>query len=136
MGVLTLPKAAAALGVSPRTLGRWIDAGAPVARRGRRGRGDATLIDPAAVRAWRRAQGGADALRAFAGRVPELLAIAHVEAYEMAHGPKAAAAANTCATWYLSAMTLLDALRAEVPDIGELQALPVEIERLRKIGNA
>src|SRR5690606_32463639 len=85
MTALPIPAAAAQLGVSTPTLKRWLRQGAPVARRGRRGRGCRTLIDPEAIRAWRRAQDADHAqveavLRALAGRIPELLADAAEEA--------------------------------------------------------
>lgn len=53
---LPINEAARQLGVHRRTLTSWIDRGAPVVRQGRRGRGAPTLVDPAAVRAWRAAQ--------------------------------------------------------------------------------
>lgn len=55
--VMPLKEAAGELGVSSITLRRWIAQGAPVARRGGRGRGNATLIVPDAVKAWH--EGGA-----------------------------------------------------------------------------
>lgn len=53
---LPIDDAARQLGVHRRTLTTWIEHGAPVVRQGRRGRGAPTLIDPAAVRAWRATQ--------------------------------------------------------------------------------
>lgn len=47
--------AARVLGVPVGTVRRWIRDGAPVARRGRRGRGHAVLVDPEAVTRWREA---------------------------------------------------------------------------------
>ena len=78
-----LPEAARALGVSTSTLRRWMQAGAPVARRGRRGRGCRALLDPVAVQAWREGErGDADAaLRDLAGRLPELIGDAMAEAF-------------------------------------------------------
>lgn len=48
-----IAQAAQALGVSSITLRRWIAQGAPVAKRGSRGRGHSTLVIPAAVLAWK-----------------------------------------------------------------------------------
>lgn len=53
---LPINEAARQLGVHRRTLTTWINRGAPVASQGRPGRGTPTLVDPAAVRAWRAAQ--------------------------------------------------------------------------------
>lgn len=53
MTALAIPDAASELGVSTCTLRRWIAAGCPVARRGGRGRGRLTMVDPERVRAWR-----------------------------------------------------------------------------------
>lgn len=57
MSGVPIAQAAQALDVSSITLRRWIAQGCPVARRGGRGRGRATLVDVQAVRAWR--EGGA-----------------------------------------------------------------------------
>lgn len=52
-GPVPVPAAARELRVSEITLRRWVRDGAPVVLRGGRGRGNATLICPDAVRAWR-----------------------------------------------------------------------------------
>ncbi|WP_162434816.1 helix-turn-helix domain-containing protein [Pseudoxanthomonas koreensis] len=130
---LTLREAARALGISPRTLRRWLSAGAPVARRGRRGTGGAALIDPHAVLAWRDTCDADAALQAFAGRVPELVACAIAEAHRMIEGPhKRATAGALAGTWFIVSAALTDALRQQVPTIPEIGNVPREIERLRK----
>lgn len=134
---LPIPAAAAALGVSVPTLKRWIGQGAPVARRGRRGRGCRTLLDPEAIRAWRQAQDADHAqveavLRALAGRIPELLADAAAEAFRLAPD-KRGAAWTACAAWQLSLAAVLDHLRECGADISDPDAIPESIERLRKI---
>src|SRR5690625_2209198 len=49
-----IPEAAAALGVHPGTISRWLADGAPVYQRGKRGGGSKkTLVIPADLRAWR-----------------------------------------------------------------------------------
>ena len=68
-----IKEAARLIGCSVTSLRRYIRAGAPVIRHGTRGRGKATLIDPAAVAAWRTAKGSdvrrlADHLPAEIGR--------------------------------------------------------------------
>ena len=47
---LPMDAAAEQLGTTRRTLERWIREGAPVVRRGARGRGRRTLVNPAAIR--------------------------------------------------------------------------------------
>lgn len=130
----TLPirQAARALSASESTLHRWIAAGAPVARRGRRGRGHVTLIDPAAIEAWRAAKAGADdvdaALRSLAGALPELLADAAFEAFRLAPD-KRGAAWTAAAAWQLSIDAIHDHLQIDKP----CTELPEGVEWLRKI---
>lgn len=128
-----VPEAARELGISPPTLKRWIRAGAPVARRGRRGRGCRTLVDPEAVDAWRRAQGGEDALRALAGRLPEIVGDAMAEAHRLAPDKRGAAWAAV-AGWQLSVAAVFDHLRARGVELAD-PAIPEKIDRLRKIAN-
>lgn len=129
--------AARELGVSVPTLKRWLRQGAPVAHRGRRGRGCRTLVDPAAIRAWRQAQ-DADhaqaeaALRTLAGRIPQLLADAVEEAFRLAPD-KRGAAWTACAAWQLSVVAVLDHLRECGADVGDPDTIPESMERLRKI---
>lgn len=126
---VAIPEAAQVLGVSDSTLRRWIAAGAPVARRGGRGRGNATLVDPEAVFAWLTECDATEAMRAFAGQVPELVAQAVWEAFRLAEGPHKRGAAELLATvWYLAASAVMEEAGAEAPE-----ALPETIERLRKI---
>ena len=132
--------AASELGISDVTLRRWISAGAPVARRGKRGRGCQTLIDPLAVRSWRESQ-RADSesvehlLRDLAGRLPELIAGAIAEAFRLCPDKRDAAglAWVSAAAWGLVVGALLDHLRERLADIGEPGAVPESIEILRKI---
>lgn len=135
MSALPVPQAARALGTSTGTLRRWIDAGAPVARRGQRGRGRATLVDPAAITAWRRREGGTDALAILAARLPELLADAAASAHRSAPDKRdpAGAAWCLCAAWQLGVATVVDAIREAGADIPDPAAIPEGIERLRKI---
>lgn len=134
-----IAEAARIAGVSPRTLRRWIRAGAPVARRGGRGRGRVTLVCPAAVAAWRRAQRGqtdpGDLLRVLAADLPELLACAVVEAFRAAEGPSKVATAWPLAdAWYRCTQALLERLRADCLDVPDLAAVPEPISYLVKIG--
>lgn len=138
MSALPIDEAARALGVAPSTLRRWIALGAPVARRGRRGRGHVTLIDPEAIEAWRAAKAGGDdvdaVLRSLAGALPELLADAAFEAFRLAPDKRGAAWA-AAAAWQLSAFALHDLLAEHVGALPEPTAIPEPIERLRKIAN-
>lgn len=133
---LPIAAAAAAAGVSAPTLRRWIAAGAPVARRGRRGRGGAALIDVAAIEAWRGTGASTDALRAFAGEVPQLVADAVDETFRELVGPhKRSSAGPLAACWFQVASALLDRLRRDAPEIPELSAIPERIEQLQLIAH-
>lgn len=126
-----MPEAAAALDIHPATLRRWIDAGAPVARRGGRGRGKRTLIDVPAVQAWR-GQRASDLV--FASEIPELLAEAAWTAFRLTEGnDKARIAGVLVGTWTVATTTLLDHLRERDSEIPALAVTPEKIERLRAI---
>jgi hypothetical protein len=134
MTALPLADAARELGIGESTLRRWLAAGAPAARRGGRGRGRRTLIDPEAVRAWRR-QGSADRAdlaRILAGELPELVGNACAEAYRIAPD-KRNGAWIAVAGWQMMIGTITDRLRAHDPDLPEINVIPESIERLRKI---
>jgi len=122
-----VPEAARALGVSTSTLRRWMQAGAPVARRGRRGRGCRALVDPVAVLAWREGErGDVDAtLRELAGRLPELIGDAMAEAFRMADKRNGAWVA--VAGWQLAVSGILDHLGERVPDLPEPE-VPERVE--------
>jgi len=80
MTPLPIPDAARVLGIRHGTLARWLREGCPVAARGRRGRGCATLVDPAAVREWREAGAVEPSLREELRRaIPQTIADAALE---------------------------------------------------------
>lgn len=136
MTALPLPAAARALSVSEATLRRWIRRGAPQARRGRRGRGHACLIDVAAITAWRGHHGPSPGLRVFASEIPELVAAAVDECFRAITGPhKRASAGVLAATWYVVTVRLLDRLHADLPGLQDVGELPEMIQRLRQIGH-
>lgn len=88
---LPIQPAARELGVGTATLRRWMRDGAPVARRGGRGRGRAALIDPESIRAWqaqRKPQRGDadDLLHALMELAPNL-AVDSALAAMSTHGP-------------------------------------------------
>ena len=124
--------AAAALGVSLPTLKRWIRDGCPVARRGRRGRGGAALVDPDAVQAWRRAARGEDALVELAGRLPEIVGAAMAQAFRLAPDKRGSTAWVAVAGWQLATGAVLDHLRAQGVEITD-PPIPESIEQLRQI---
>jgi len=133
---IPLDRAAAALGIRTGTLRRWVREGCPVVVRGRRGRGQAALVDPQQVREWREAGAREQAALALAGAVPLVLAGATVEAWRCANGlDKRRLAGVLAATWYMQTTGLLDYLREQcpsVPDVGA-DSVPHEIETLQKI---
>lgn len=133
-GMMPIPDAAQELGVSVATLRRWIQRGCPVASRGRRGRGCRTLVDPVAVRAWRRQSDGSDFARTLAGYIPELVGEAVNRSFLATDGPhKRAVAGVLGGCWYLVTTAILDRLREHSPDIPEVSTLPEPVANLRKI---
>jgi hypothetical protein len=136
MNALPLVDAACELEASESTLRRWIAEGAPVARRGSRGRGRRMLIDPEAVRAWRRQGDDArsDFVRVLASELPELLGNACADAYRIAPD-KRNGAWIAVAGWQMVIGAITDRLRADDPDLPEINVIPESIERLRKIAD-
>jgi hypothetical protein len=131
---LPIAEAATVLGVSTRSLRRWISDGAPVAQAGGRGRGKRTLVDPAAVLAWRDGARLDVEMRAFAAAIPDLLADAVHEAFTLAEGPhKRLLAGALVATWYLASTALIDELRDRGIDVPELAAPPRKVDMLRAV---
>ena len=62
--ILPLAACAVALGLTVRQLRYAVHQGAPVARRGHKGRGGATLVVPAAISAWMQERGDYTAVQA------------------------------------------------------------------------
>jgi hypothetical protein len=135
MPAVPIPAAAADLAVSVPTLRRWLRAGAPLARRGARGRGRAALVDPQAVAAWRASQ--CVTLAAAAAGLPDLIAGALADAFDQTEGlPKSRMAGFVAGAWYLAATRCMDHLRQHdeaVPDVTE--PLPLAVARLLKIAS-
>lgn len=137
-----LADAAAELGLPVSTLQFWISRkGCPVARRGRRGRGGATMVDPVAVRAWLagRDQPTApttehDVMLAYAERLPDLLAEAMFAAYCAVESPAKRQLAGTVAVaWYQAINGELDRLRDLWPDVPHVTTVPEAINKLKLI---
>jgi hypothetical protein len=136
MTAVPLPVAARVLGIAPRTLTRWLAAGAPAARPGRRGRGGRALVDPAAISAWRAGSAATAPLEltVFAAEVPNIVAAAVLEAYRRIEGPhKRATAGALAGTWYVVTIALLDRLRHEMPELRDPETIPEQIGQLRAI---
>lgn len=135
MSAVPIDEAAQELGVSVATLRRWIQRGCPVASRGRRGRGLATMIDPGEVRAWRRAGEREATLMALASSLPDVLAKAVEEAHRQVQGLDKRRLAGTLAgTWFIATAAILEHLHEHCPAIApDPRAVPDKIERLRKI---
>lgn len=128
--------AAKVLGVPAGTLRRWLRAGAPVSRRGARGRGLATLVDPAAVDAWRAAPSHEALVMSIAAALPDVVADAVEESHRLSEGIDRQALARVLAgTWYVVATRAMDALRVHCASVPEVSAVPAQIERLRKIAH-
>lgn len=127
----TVTEAAAELGVSGSTLRRWVASGAPVARRGRRGRGCQTLVNPADIRAWRESSHDPDAAaQALHAALPELLGDAMFQAFRLAPDKRGAAWA-LAAAWRLALSSVADHVGIDDAD----HALPDSVARLVKIAH-
>ena len=90
MTALPIPACAAELGLTAKQLRYMIGQGAPVVRRGQRGAGNATLLEPAAVREWMVSHGDHSAeieRRRLALAVIENVAAALVECCRADSGP-------------------------------------------------
>lgn len=131
---LPLRAAASALGLAQGTLRRWVREGCPVVARGRRGRGHAVLIDPAAVLAWRAAGERERIYLQLAGAVPVVLAEAAAESLRQSQGlDKKRLAGTLAASWYLGTTAVLDHMREQCPAVPDVTDVPEQIEQLRKI---
>lgn len=117
---VSVVEAAAELGISDRQLEDDIRYGAPVARRGRRGRGCRTLVIVADVRAWREARGNqhdAFARAAFAGEVSEIVAEAVYATFVAIAGPHKRASAGVLAqAWLRTSCALRERLDVPSPE--------------------
>jgi len=146
-----IAEAARLLNCSPRTLHRWVAAGAPVVHEGRRGRGSGYLIDPAAVAAWRRGEGSD--LSRLAAHLPRRIADVVYAAFVKSSAPppdhnhdgianrpvclpahfRARFAADL---WISVALEVLAALREADPTVGSIKGTPEAIRMLRQIGSS
>ena len=133
-GLLPFRAAAVELKVGEATLRRWIARGAPVSRRGHRGRGRATLLDVAAIRAWRAPTTTGVDPRILAAVLPERIATALHEAHQHVVGPgKRAAAGVLAGAWHVACCAVTEELRRYDEDILDVGEIPESVERLQKI---
>lgn len=132
-----LEDAARELGIAAPTLRRWLRAGAPQERRGRRGRGGAALLDVRAISAWRASREGAvpptELLRVLAAEIPELLALAAWEVFgETPDAHRRAVAGALSAFWYRASTALRDRIASDAPDVPEVATVPAQIDQLMR----
>jgi len=135
MTALTVAEAARALEIPQGRLRRWIRTGCPVAQRGRRGRGGATLIDAGAVREWREAQSDDALVLALASSLQDVLGDATVKAYMQTTGfdNRRRLARVFVATYYVCACAVRDRLQKVCSRVPPINSLPASIERLKQI---
>jgi hypothetical protein len=125
--------AARELGKNPSTLTRWKKKGAPVARRGHRGKNGAALYDVDAIRAWRAQQSAQSKLVEMSAKLiadlPGLIGKAFMAQFCATTGPhKTALAGALAGVGYR--------LLASLKDFGIDAPLPDQVEKLRLIGHA
>lgn len=126
--------AAQRLGISRKRLEGLVRKGAPVARKGTRGRGHAALIDADAVRAWRAASSGEKVILELWADLPQVWAKAIADAHRQAEGVnKARLAGVLAASYYTISAATFDYLRGRCASVSEPVDLPPEIAHLRKI---
>lgn len=133
-GAMPLKAAAVELGIRLGAMRRLVRDGAPVVRKGHRGRACSTLVDIDAIREWQR--GGADAIvREVASALPLILAETMQDTFQQAvgHMSNAQAAALLSAAWLRSANAVNDYMQTHCAGIPNISAMPAEIDRLRKI---
>jgi hypothetical protein len=141
-------EAADALQVSSKTVRRWIEHGAPVASPGHRGGGGATLLDLAALRAWRDRQQlrravpdpstGADpvALRILSAELPHVIEEIMWMQFVESDGPhKGRLAGELAAAGVRLLWTLQDRIARELGEEPET-TVPEKLRRLRLISRA
>jgi hypothetical protein len=125
---LTVTACAARLGLSQRQLRYAIAQGAPIVRRGRKGRGDsATLVDPQALSDWlaaERDRGEEAPRRKLAAELIHAVADTTVLQFRMESGPhKAALLTSLIANFYATAGAIREQLglppleAADVPEV-------------------
>ena len=140
--VMTIEQAADSLDLPVSTLRFWIDRrGCPTVRRGGRGRGNATLVDVAAVRHWLAGRDQPtppttehDVMLAYAQRLPDLLAQALYRAWCAVESPaKRQLAVQVALAWDSVTTAELDRLRDRWPDVPHVTAVPKAINKLKLI---
>jgi hypothetical protein len=130
---LRLAEAAARLGVSPRQVRYAIERGAPVVKRGRKGHGHATLVDPEALRRWLRKPDRMEEARnhELANNLIRAVADNAVLQFRMQSGPhKLALAANVVESFSATANAICTQLGLSPPEPNEV---PENIRQIAKL---
>jgi len=124
---------AAALGISPATLRRWLRQGAPQARKGRRGRGGGAELDPRAIAAWRSSDHATVPACVLAAELPEILADSIWAVFvDVPDADKRRVASALAAAWYAATCAIRDRLATVDPSIPETDVLPEKIDHLMR----
>jgi hypothetical protein len=132
-GAVTVSACAAQLGAKASRVKYWIALGAPVVRRGRKGAGNSTLIDPQALLAWMNARGrsSAEKNRELASKFTQSLATTMCLQWRSFAGPeKLQRAGMVVETFLMAAQTI----RAQLglPDMRP-DEVPEEIQQMQKV---
>jgi hypothetical protein len=130
---VTIAEAAARLGMTPKQIRYQITLGMPTVRRGRRGRGGSTLLDPAALLAWMNAGASPSEIehRKLAHSLIRAVADSHVILFRTQSGPhKIALAANIVAGFIATANAVL--LQLGLPSL-KTNEMPESIRQIAKL---
>jgi hypothetical protein len=129
--------AADRLGVGVPTVRRMLRAGAPQARRGRKGRGGQALLDANAIRAWQASRNGTGghvaALEAFAAQIPDVVAQEIWRVFLLCHDKppdRRTLPGAFAALWYAIAKALRDRIAIEAPNVADIAETPAQIDLL------
>jgi hypothetical protein len=135
--LVTIPVAAERLNVGVATVRRMLRAGAPQARRGRRGRGGAALLHVDSIRAWKAARNGTGdstaALEAFAAQIPEVVADEMWRVFLLCRDKpldRRTLPGAFAALWYAIAKALRDRIAIEAPTVADITETPAQIDQL------
>lgn len=131
--------AADQLGVGVVTVRRMLRAGAPQARRGRKGRGGQALLDVNAIAAWQASRNGSGdhvaALEAFAAQMPEVVADEIWRVFLLCRDKppdRRTLPGAFAALWYAISKALRDRVAIDVPSVADITETPPQIDHLMR----